>query len=177
MPLRNQRALPHGFGMLEVLITLVVMSVGMLGIASMLLIAHKASSSSYLRQQAIQSAYNLLDTMRANRQEAINGSYNLNNLAANGAPTLPAAASPDCSSATCSAKQLATYDKWYWLTKDLAKLPNGSASVTTSTLGSNTTIRVIIQWDDSPAQQLLGANGQASTLNANLVQYSIGTSL
>lgn len=166
----------RGFAMIEVLVTMVIMAVGMLGIASMLLLSHKASSSSYLKQQAMQTTYNIIDRMRANRQAAIDGSYNVNNLAS-GVPTLPSTPSPDCSSAACTPTQLATYDVWYWLARDVSLLPNGSASITTSVNGGNTIVTVTLQWDDSPAQSKLGAAGDVSAMNASLVRYSIGTSL
>lgn len=53
-----------GFALLEVLIALVVLAFGMIGIAGMLLVAHKANSSSYLKQQAVQSAYDIIDRVR-----------------------------------------------------------------------------------------------------------------
>lgn len=166
-----------GFYLFEILITLVVMSIGMLGIAGMLLLAHKTSSSSYMRQQATQSAYNIIEKMRANRQAAINGNYNISDLVASGTPSPPSAPSVDCSAASCSASQMAAYDAWYWLARDVTLLPNGSGSVTTTTSGTNTLVRVIVQWDDAPAQTSLGAGGEVSSANAGIAQVSIGTLL
>lgn len=166
-----------GFYLFELLITMVVMSIGMLGIAGMLLLAHKTSSSSYLRQQATQSAYNIIEKMRANRQAAINGSYNVSDLVASGTPSPPSAPSPNCDSASCNANQMAAYDSWYWLARDVALLPNGAGSVTTTTVGTNTQVRVIVQWNDAPAQTSLGAGGEVSGANAGIAQVSIGTLL
>lgn len=166
-----------GFYLFELLITLIVMSIGMLGIAGMLLLAHKTSSSSYLRQQATQSAYNIIERMRANRQAAINGSYNVSDLVASGTPSPPTAPSLDCSTASCNATQMAAYDTWYWLARDLSSLPSGAGSVTTTNSGSNTLIRVIVQWNDAPAQTSLGASGEVSSANASIAQVSIGTLL
>lgn len=145
----------QGFTLLEVLLALVILAVGMLGIAQMLLIAHKSNSSNYIRQNAIQKAYDILDLIRANRQAAIDGNYNLNNLVSNGTPTIPNSPSINCSIASCTPTQLAAYDTWYWMATDLTKLPNGCGSVATSVSGLNTRVIVTVQWDDSPAQKAL----------------------
>jgi type IV pilus assembly protein PilV len=146
----------QGFTLLEVLLALVIFAVGMLGIAQMLLIAHKSNSSNYIRQNAVQAAYDIIDLIRANRQAAIDGSYNASNLVSNGTPTIPTTPSMNCTMASCTASQLATYDTWHWMASDLAKLPNGCGSITTSVSGINTLVVVTVQWDDSPAQKALG---------------------
>ncbi len=142
----------RGFSLFEVLVALVIMAIGMLGIARMLLIAHKANSSSYIRQQSIQAAYDIIDHMRANRQATLNGNYNVSNLVTNGAPTIPSAPSTKCDIASCSASQLASYDSWHWLSTELTKLPNGCGAVSTNTAGLNTVVTVTVQWDDSASQ-------------------------
>ncbi len=146
----------HGFSLFEVLVALVILAIGMLGIARMLMIAHKSNSSSYLKQQSIQSAYDIVDHIRANRQAAINGNYAVNNLVTSGSPTIPSAPSTNCDSASCSSTQLANYDTWHWLATSVSQLPNGCGSISTAAAGINTLITVTIQWDDSPNQSTLG---------------------
>jgi type IV pilus assembly protein PilV len=179
MNLQKKSRRHFGFALLEVLIAVVVLAFGMLGIAGLLLTAHKANSSSYIKQQAVQSAYDVIDRVRANRQVAINGGYAINNVTTGGAPVIPTAASPDCSAAACSASQLAAYDIWYWLAKDLAQLPNGSGSIVTGAAptGSNTLVIVVVQWDDSPAQSKLGAASQTQASKSNLAQFTLQTLL
>jgi type IV pilus assembly protein PilV len=74
---------------------------------------------------------------------------------------------------------MATYDTWYWLSKDVAKLPSGSGSITSAPSGAsgNTIITVTVQWDDSPAQANLGASSTVSATNPNFVQLSIQSEL
>ena len=146
----------QGFSLLEVLIALVILAMGMLGIARMLLITHKSNSSNYIRQQAVQSAYDILDRIHANRAAALSGNYGVSNLVANGTPTAPGAPSTNCSSSICTSTQLATYDTWYWLANDVTQLPNGCGSISTAVSGLNTVVTVTVQWDDSPAQKMLG---------------------
>lgn len=175
------KANANGYYLLELLISLVIISFGLLGIAGLLITAHRASSSSYLNQQAQQSVYNIIDRIHANRTAAVNGNYNVSNLVTSGAPTLPKAPSKTClgsgTSFNCSASEMATYDLWYWLNYDVGSLPNGAASITTSVNGTNTLLTVTVQWDDSPAQKSLGAAGAVSSNNANIAQFSVGTLL
>lgn len=146
------------FSLIEALIALIVFAIGMIGIARMLLISHKTHASSYLRQQAVQSAYNIIDRIRANRQVAINGNYNVSNIVSSGAPTLPGTPSTNCNNTACSTTQLATFDTWEWLTNNVAKLPNGCGAITTAASGTNTLVTVTVQWSDAPTQQILGVS-------------------
>lgn len=152
-----------GFSLFEVLIALVVLSLGMLGIAQMLLITHKSNSSNYIRQQAVQSAYDIMDRIQANRQEALNGNYTASNLVANGTPSPPNAPSANCSTSACSSTQLAAYDTWFWLSTDVAQLPEGCGSITTAVNGLNTIVTVTVQWNDNPIQGALGTQGNTPT--------------
>ena len=161
----------RGFSLFEVLVALVILAVGMLGIARMLLIAHKSNSSNYIRQQAVQSAYNIIDHIRANRQAAISGNYIASNLVLTGTPNPPATPATNCASSICSSTQLASYDTWYWLTTDVAQLPNGCGAINTTVSGINTLITVTVQWDDSAAQAAIG------TPNATPAQFIVESEL
>lgn len=66
-----------GVGMIEVLIAVVLLAFGMLGIAALQMAALRSSQSSLQRSQATISTYAILDAMRANREEARVGKYNL----------------------------------------------------------------------------------------------------
>ena len=150
------REYQQGFSLFEVLIALVVLALGMLGIAHMMLITHKSNSSNYIRQQAVQSAYDILDRIQANRQAAISGNYTVSNLVLAGTPTAPSAPSTNCSQSICTPTQLAAYDTWDWLSANVTQLPNGCGAISTTASGINTVVTVTVQWDDSPAQTTLG---------------------
>ncbi|WP_115708070.1 type IV pilus modification protein PilV [Legionella sainthelensi] len=176
----NLRVRQKGLSLIEVLVAFVILAIGMLGIASMLILSSKANNSSYAKQQAVQCAYDIFDKMRANYQAAINGNYNISNINSTGTPTLPPTPGTLCNLSPCSSPQLATYDTWYWLTYDVGKLPNGSGSIAaTPAPGSsgNTVITVTIQWDDSLAINLVGASNTTAPTNPNYVQLSIQSQL
>jgi type IV pilus assembly protein PilV len=165
-----------GMTLIETLIAFIVLAIGMLGIAGMLLLSNKVNNSSYAKQQAVQCIYDIFDKMRANYQAAINGNYNGSNINTSGTPSLPTSPGTMCDQSTCSAAELAAYDIWYWLTFDVSKLPGGSGSITSapaSGAARNTLITVTVQWDDSLAQNLVGASSSAATANPNYVQLSV----
>ena len=123
----------HGFSLLEVLIALLVLSIGLLGLAALQTISLKANHSAYTRTQAIYLAYDIMDRIKANRIQALAGDYDL---AMNASP--PAA----------SATNLADTDLNEWITDFVAVLlPGGDGSVDCTTTTSVCT--VVVQWDES----------------------------
>lgn len=173
----NMKSSQKAFTLFEILIMLVILAIGMLGLSSMLMVARKSSNSNYLRQQAIQLTSNIIETMRTNRSAAINGDYNVSNISANGPTSSPTAPSTDCYTTICNQAQIAAYDTWNWLANEVTTLPEGAGSIQTTKSGNNTLVTVTIQWDDSPAQAILGANGQQSATNSSFTQFSIGSIL
>ncbi len=157
----------RGFSLLEVLVTVVVLSLGMLGVAAVLITVHKANASSYLRQQAVQETYDILDRMRANRSTALQGGYDV------ALGTAAGTAAVNCTSGSCNPAQLAGYDQWQWLTDLANTLPSGTGSVGLGTVAGGTCgsltysnslstppaapvcVVVTVQWSDTPTQQTL----------------------
>ncbi len=72
----NQR----GVGLLEVLIAVLIMGIGMLGIAAMQATALRNSQSSLERSQAVIQTYAILDAMRVNAPVARIGGYDLSTM-------------------------------------------------------------------------------------------------
>ena len=66
-----------GFTLLEVLISVLVLSVGLLGLAGLQATGLKTNHSAYMRSQAVSYGYDILDRMRANRLSALSGTYNI----------------------------------------------------------------------------------------------------
>ena len=67
----------QGVSLIEVLIAVLVLSIGLLGVAALQAQALRNNQSSFQRTQAVMLSYFMLDAMRANRQAAVNGQYNL----------------------------------------------------------------------------------------------------
>lgn len=66
-----------GVGLIEILIAIVILAFGLLGIAALQMTALRNSQSSLQRSQATVQTYAILDAMRANREAARIGDYNL----------------------------------------------------------------------------------------------------
>jgi type IV pilus assembly protein PilV len=111
---RRQR----GVSIVEALVALVVISVGMLGIAGLYLSSLQASRSAKLRSQAVELVGSLADRIRANRDAAT--AYDT--AAYGGAP-----ATQSCDTARCTAAALAQDDLARWLADLKLGLPGGTA--------------------------------------------------
>lgn len=74
----SRRAANRGAGLIEVLVAIVVMAVGVLGIAALQATTLRNSLGALERSQAVVQTYAILDAMRANAAVARIGGYNLN---------------------------------------------------------------------------------------------------
>tara|TARA_A100001037_G_scaffold167013_1_gene150174 strand:+ start:173 stop:607 length:435 start_codon:yes stop_codon:yes gene_type:complete len=66
-----------GFTLVEVLVALLILAIGILGFAALQVTALRGGTSSHLRSQAVLIAYDVMDRLRANRNAAIAGDYNI----------------------------------------------------------------------------------------------------
>jgi type IV pilus assembly protein PilV len=161
----------RGFTLIEVLVSLVVLSIGLLGMAKLVLVSSHANDSAYLRSQATALAYEILDKMRANPAGAIAGNYNT---AINALPAAPTSCLGIA--ANCSTTQTALWDVYSWkqhLTTAVlyGALPSGTASVVTAAAaGGTVTATITVQWDDAAAQSAFGvaAVGVAAPMSITL---------
>lgn len=67
----------RGFSLLEVLVALLVLSIGLLGLAGMQAHSIRGNVNSYARSQATILAYDIVDRMRANRVQAASRQYDI----------------------------------------------------------------------------------------------------
>jgi type IV pilus assembly protein PilV len=65
----------RGFSMIEVLVSLVILSIALLGTAGLTAASLRNNNNSYYRSQATVLADDILDRMRANRTSARDGDY------------------------------------------------------------------------------------------------------
>lgn len=112
----------QGFTLLEVMIALVIFSIGLLGLAGLEAQGMRYNHSAYLRTQATFQAYDILDRMRANRGAAANGNYQ---------PTFTSMGTDrdcDTTTTTCSTAYMAQHDIYEWKIS-LGALPGGIGKV------------------------------------------------
>lgn len=140
-----------GFSMLEVLVTLVVLSTGLLGVANLQVEALRGNQGAYLASVAAQQAQDMAERMNANRVAVLADQYD--NLEA----SIPVA-QVNCQNADCTPTQLVLFDHNRWNTANQALLPNGAGQVKEISDGI---FLIGVRWHD---RQLAGASGwQAGT--------------
>ncbi len=136
----------RGFTLVEALVALLVLSIGLLGVAAMQLSSLRANSGAFQRSQATFLAQDLADRMRANRTAALAQAYDFTFGTA--PPPAPA--------------NTAEIDLAAWKARLAATLPPGSsgstaddpdAAVTTNVATGIVTIA--IRWDDSRGSEAL----------------------
>jgi len=146
-----------GFTLVEVLIAVLVLSLGLLGLAGMQATSLKNNSAAAARGQATLLAYDMIDRMRANKTAALAGSYN------NTLNTAPTTGGSNCQSttATCSGAAMAAYDLNQWkcllgkwssngvcsttLNIDHGLLPDGDGSIAIN----GNVVAIGVQWTET----------------------------
>ncbi len=124
-----------GFTLMEVLIAVLILSIGLLGLASLQANGLRSNFSSYARSQAVILANDMADRMRANLTEAVAGTYNVN---------ATVAGAPDCAAAACNTADMASYDIATWYTSLQNTLPQGTGTI----VGNGTVFTISVMWDD-----------------------------
>lgn len=123
-----------GLTLIEVLVSLLILSIGILGLATLQTASLNFNNASAQRTQATVLAYDMADRMRANRQAAIAGDYDL---------ALPV--NPPACAAPAIAGTVAVQDISMWQMALACRLPLGTGSIVRN--GNNFTLSVV--WDDS----------------------------
>jgi len=128
----------RGTSLMEVLVTVVVLSVGLLGLAGLQAAGQRNAHHAYLRSQAVVLAYDILDRMRANPAGVRAGAYD-----AIGGPV----PDPGCIQVGCAPGQLAQHDAHEWQQAIRTQLPGGSGTVSRS----GTRFQILVAWDEKGA--------------------------
>lgn len=140
----------HGIGLIEILVSILVLGVGALGVATMQLTGLKYNTGSQGRSQAILLANDMMDRMRSNRQFA-ETSLAYNTLGFEGAEgTDPPF---NCYNVTCSPVQLAAFDQWYFLNQVQNLLPFGLAQISSVDNAGTRVYQISLQWRNVAGRQ------------------------
>lgn len=139
-----------GFTLLEVMIALVIFSVGLIGLAGLQSTAVEDNSRSYYRVQANFLAYDILDRMRANRDLALSGNY----IIGLGQPS-----ATSCNGlTTCSPATMADADRYEWKQALVNNLPSGEGTVQRPGTNLTDPFVITVQWDDDRDSTTLPAS-------------------
>src|SRR5699024_3278786 len=127
----------QGFSLIEVLIALVVLSIGLVGLAGLLVQGIKSNHNAYLRTQAALLSHAMAERMLANRAGLQNGDYDA-------IDTTSAGTDPGCvtTGSGCDPAHMAHHDAHAWGRLLSTALPTGAGRVTGAGAGSIFTITV-----------------------------------
>ena len=139
MPSRRQKNLVKrvgGFTLVEVLIALIILSVGMLGIAGLYVHSMQAGRTSLFRHHAVTLAGDVADRIRANPRAAANYAF--------------AGADNNCvdGGIDCTPAQMAANDIDLWDQQAADTLPNGTVTVDFDNTVIPWTYQITIAWDE-----------------------------
>ncbi|HPE00801.1 MAG: hypothetical protein RLZ55_1007 [Actinomycetota bacterium] len=126
----------RGLSMVEILVAIVVLSIGLLGLAGLQANSLRTSQSALYRSQAATFAEDMAERMRANLGGA--RTYEI-----------------DMSAAAPTGTSVADRDRAEWLAR-LANLPAGDGAIAIDAV--NRTVTITVQWDDSRAGGPTDAN-------------------
>ena len=123
----------RGVTLVEAMIALLVISVGLLGIASLQLTAMNQNASSLHNSQAVWMAYNMSDRIRANISEF--DTYDGKDTSTSDPK--------DCMASTCNPAEIVDSDMADWRTM-VENLPGGRGIISSNADG----LLVSVMWDD-----------------------------
>lgn len=127
-----------GITLVEIMVALIVLSIGILGLATLQTASLNFNTAASQRTQATVLAYDMADRMRSNRQAALADAYTI--AVQNPAP---ACAAPNLVG-TIAAQDIAA-----WRSAMACRLPQGTGSIARN--GNLFTLTVL--WDDSNGRQ------------------------
>jgi type IV pilus assembly protein PilV len=143
----------QGFSLIEVLVALLVLSIGLLGLAALQTTSLKYNTESYFRTQATYFVYDIVDRMRINSAAvASGGAYDVSDASA--VSTLLSdygtcrTSSCDCDNTSCNSTDLATYDLGKWYDRMNAILPGAKDSPATIAIDASKKVTITVNWQE-----------------------------
>jgi type IV pilus assembly protein PilV len=135
----------RGMTLIEILVAIVVLSIGLLGLAGLQLKGLQVNQGSIYRWQAAMLAEDIADRMRTDQASALNNQYQVT-------ANVPAA--------TGSTQTQAVVSEWL---QRVQMLPGGKADIGTATGPNNNQVQIKITWTDTRARAAVNqASGQDS---------------
>lgn len=154
-----------GFTLLEVMIALVIFSVGLLGLAGIQAIALQSNNAAYMRTIAMQHTYNMADLIRT----ASDGEGVIDSTFTDGFTSALGSAPTNCivdnATTECSLSEMAAFDIYHWKKRLADELPSGRGTLSRT----DDIFEIKIMWDEKRT----GATGENCSGTSDLKCYTI----
>lgn len=134
----------RGAGLIEILVAVLILALGLLGMAGLQANALKTNQSSYARGQAVMLSYYMLDAMRADRASAISLSYNTGAVSGG-------VIAPICNPLAITGATLADNNRRDWIQSLRTSLGNEDTTCGAINCEVTGVCTIQITWDDSRA--------------------------
>jgi type IV pilus assembly protein PilV len=164
----------RGVSLIEVLIAVLIFSLGLVGMAGLLLASTRSNQAAYLRTQVAFLASNMANRMRANPTGVWHGTYNV---------TFPNTTTATCNDTTgCTPDQLAQHDIQVWNSQLATFLPTPQAKINCDATNAGFTpssdqqsmgapyggtCNLVIQWTERGAGDTNNSNAATQTFSWN----------
>jgi type IV pilus assembly protein PilV len=157
-----------GFTLLEVLIALLVLSIGLLGLAALQTLGMRSNQMAGMRTLATHYAYDMTDRMRAN-PEGVDANQYVFTFDPNNLPTY----SKDCRTSTCTPAEMADFDITLWINALVGTLPSGRGSISQTVTAGVTTHTVTLFWDEERTGATGTNCGPDYNLDLRCIQFTL----
>jgi type IV pilus assembly protein PilV len=140
-----------GFTLIEVMVAILVLSIGLLGLAFLQGTGHSFNTDAYARTQATMLAYDIVDRMRANdkgfEDPGLPYKVDTQSKAAEAREAYDSckASTCACDTAACNVLQLATYDIGQWYALQSALMPLDTGNLSTIDI-DDTVVTITLRW-------------------------------
>lgn len=178
--------LAAGFTLIEVMVALIIISVGLLGIAKMQALALSSTGTSRLRSLAALQGASLASTMHANRaywaSATLTSPIEITGTTVTTSDTTLRAELSKVSSngyctvghgAPCAAATLAATDLKEWATELKNLLPSSAATISCPAVGTHLTCTVEIRWQESAVAINSQSTAAAADSNFQVPTYRL----
>ena len=166
----------RGFSLVEVMVALIVICVGLLGIAKLEALMLSSSGTSRVRALVALQAASLADAMHADRDfwdgtssywVATSGPLSITSTQAAGSTTFTGTLAPTsgtavCLDTVCNSEQIAEYDLWHWGVHLADVLQNSTSAINCSSVNNVVSCTISMTWSENT----IAANSQEGQAGA-----------
>jgi type IV pilus assembly protein PilV len=143
--------------MIEVLASILIVSIGLIGLAGLQIIGLRNAQGATQRTIAAQLAYDITDRMRANMLAVGTGDYNYPTYSAGAGGTAGTNTASCFASAGCTTTQMAQQDVFEWNNQILAQLPQPAGTTVGGVVCIDSTPNDAIATPSAPACDNIGS--------------------